>query len=210
MIFKNRRQAGKLLAEKLSEYSGREDVLVLAIPRGGVVVGAEISRLLNISLDVVVTKKIGAPGNPELAIGAVAEDGEPIIDQGQAARLDVSKEYIKQAVRRVKKEKVRSYVNKFRGGRELDVRGKTVVVTDDGVATGLTMEAALSWLIKKKPGKIILVVPTGASDSMERIERLADETICLDKPMWFSAVGQFYEEFVQVEDEEVKKILTAN
>lgn len=209
MVFEDRRQAGRLLAEKLSDYNNREDVIVLAIPRGGVVVGAEIVKKLNIALDVVVTKKIGAPGNEELAIGAVAEDGEPIFDQDLLSRLQVESSYLKKATSRVR-EKIGDYIRKFRAGRSLDVEGKVVVVTDDGIATGSTMEAALSWLRKEKPGEIILAIPTAARDSMARLEKLADKTICLDKPKWFAAVGQFYREFSQVSDQEAKRILEAS
>lgn len=209
MVFSDRKQAGELLAEKLSDYKDRKDVIVLAIPRGGVVVGAEIVRKLNVSLDVVVTKKIGAPDNPELAIGAVAEDGNPIFDQDLLSRLRVESSFQKKATASVHR-KIDDYIRKFREGRSLDVKGKVVIVTDDGVATGSTMEAALSWLKEKGPTEIVLAIPTGARDSMERLEKLADKTICLDKPLWFAAVGQFYREFTQVDDEEVKKILAAN
>lgn len=209
MVFENRKQAGKLLAEKLTDYSGKRDTLILAIPRGGIVVGAEIARELNVGLDVVVTKKIGAPGNPELAIGAVAEDGKPIFDGSLVQRLDVNDHYKKKATQEVQ-NKIKDYINKFREGRKLEVDGKIVIVTDDGVATGSTLEAALSWLGGKKPKEVVLAIPTGARDSMDNLEKLADKSICLDKPLWFAAVGQFYREFEQVEDEEVKRILQAS
>lgn len=209
MIFEDRRQAGKLLSRELSDYQNRSDVLVLAIPRGGVVVGIEIARELQVPLDVVVTKKIGAPGNEELAIGAVAEDGEPIFDQELVERLRVTSSYLKKSTLKVHR-KIADYIEKFRGGRILEVDGKVVIVTDDGVATGSTMEAALSWLRERNPGEIILAVPTAARDSMEKLEKLADRALVLDKPIWFSAVGQFYREFSQVSDEEVKRILQAN
>lgn len=209
MVFEDRKQAGRLLSQKLSEYSKRDDVLVLAIPRGGVVVGAQIARDLAVALDVVVTKKIGAPDNPELAIGAVAEDGKPIFDERLVGQLGVDAEYRRRATAQVHR-KIADYIRKFRGGRALDVHGKVIVVTDDGVATGSTMEAALSWLREKHPREIVLAVPTGARDSMGRVEKLADKTVCLDKPIWFGAVGQFYREFGQVSDEEVERILQAN
>lgn len=209
MIFEDRRQAGRMLAEKLRSYANREDILVLAIPRGGVVVGDEIAKALKVKMDVLVTKKIGAPGNEELAIGAVAEDGEPIFDSGLLERLRVDERYKRSATEGVHK-KIAGYIQKFRDGRNLDVAGKTVIVTDDGVATGATVEAALSWLRKKKPREIVLAIPTGAADSMDRLEKLANKTICLDKPMWFAAVGQFYKDFGQVSDQEVKRILTEN
>lgn len=209
MVFEDRKQAGKLLSEKLSDYKNQKDVVVLAIPRGGVIVGYEIAKELGVVLDVVVTKKIGAPQNPELAIGAVAEDGKPIFDQDLLGRLQVDSSYLKKATLEVHK-KIVDYVEIFRKGRVLDVGGKTVIVTDDGVATGSTVEAALSWIREKEPVEIILAVPTGARDSIARLEKLADKTICLDKPLWFAAVGQFYREFSQVSDEEVKRILEAD
>lgn len=206
MMFEDRRQAGKLLAERLSEYSKRDDVLVLAIPRGGVVVGAEVARELAVALDVVVTKKIGAPDNPELAIGAVAEDGEPIFDERLVGQLHVDHKYRRKAKAQVH-QKIADYILNFRDGRALDVVGKVVIVTDDGVATGSTMEAALTWLRRKRPAQVIVAVPTGARDSMDRLEKLADRTVCLDTPLWFGAVGQFYRQFRQVTDEEVKRLL---
>jgi putative phosphoribosyl transferase len=209
MVFNDRKQAGQLLSKRLSDYKDRGEVIVLAIPRGGVVVGAEIARELSVSLDVIVTKKIGAPDNPELAIGAVAEDGSPIFDQDLLGRLRVDDLYLKKATFEVHK-KIADYIAKFRGGRSLEVGGKVVIVTDDGIATGSTMEAALSWIREKKPAEIVLAIPTGARDSMARLEKLADKTICLDKPLWFAAVGQFYREFSQVSDQEVKRILEAS
>lgn len=209
MVFFDRKQAGVLLSERLSDFSHRKDALVLAIPRGGVVVGYELSRSLGLPLNVVVTKKIGAPHNPELAIGAVAEDGEPILDEELVRRLRVSDAYLESATKLVHR-KIAEYIKEFRGGVDLEIAGKAVIVTDDGVATGSTMEAALSWLKTKQTSEIILAVPTGAGDSMKRIEKLADLTVVLDKPLWFSAVGQFYREFPQVTDEEVKRILEAN
>ena len=209
MIFESRVEAGRLLSEKLSSFSNSDGSVVLSIPRGGVVVGAEVSRLLNLPLEVIITKKIGAPGNEELAIGAVAEDGEPILDSDLVGRLGVDKRYLKNATKETHK-KIADYILKFRDGRKLEVFQKTVIVTDDGVATGYTVEAALSWLSGKKPKEVVLAIPTGARDSMKRLERMADKTVCLDKPLWFSAVGQFYREFGQVSDEEVRKILASN
>ncbi len=208
MVFDDRRQAGELLAGKLSGYESRYDAVVLAIPRGGVVVGMEMARILQVKLDVVVTKKIGAPGNEELAIGAVAEDGEPVLNQDLIGRIGVSDEYLRKATFEVHK-KIKNYIKKFRGGKELEVSDKSVIVTDDGVATGYTVEAALSWLSGKDPREIVLAIPTGARDSMKRLEKKAQKTVCLDKPLWFSAVGQFYREFGQVSDEEVERMLLA-
>ena len=206
MVFENRTQAGKLLSERLSDFSHREDVIVLAIPRGGVVIGAEISHVLGIPLNVVVTKKIGAPENSELAIGAVAEDGKPIFNEDLVRRLHVTDVYLRTATALVHK-KIADYIQQFRDGKVLHVSGKVAIITDDGVATGSTMEAALSWLREREPEEVVLAVPTGARESMERLEKLADRTVVLDTPLWFSAVGQFYRQFDQVSDEQVKHIL---
>jgi len=206
MVFDDRRQAGKLLAVKLSAYKSNSNVVILAIPRGGVVVGVEMARVLQVNLEVIITKKIGAPGNEELAIGAVAEDGEPIFDSELVGRLGVDKTYMEKATKVVHK-KIADYIQKFRGGRELDVEGKVVIVTDDGVATGSTVEAALYWLKEKKSREVVLAIPTGAMDSMNRLAKLANKTVCLDKPIWFGSVGQFYKEFGQVSDEEVGEML---
>lgn len=208
MLFANRREAGKLLAKRLSEYSNRSDVVVLAIPRGGVVVAAEVARALHVALDVIVTKKIGAPHQEELAIGAVAEDGEPIFDRALISQLDISDDYLKKAKKRIHK-KIADYIKKFRKGDSIALARKVVIVVDDGIATGSTVEAALVWLKEKKPAEIVLAVPTGAGDSVGRLSKLADKTICLDTPSWFSAVGQFYKEFEQVSDEQVGRILSS-
>ncbi len=206
MVFADRRQAGELLAEHLWEYSSRDDVLVLAIPRGGVLVGAEIAKKLKVALDVIVTKKIGAPDNSELAIGAVAEDGEPIFAQDLLQRLRIETTYLNTATAEVH-EKIREQIQTFRHGRELKVADMVVIVTDDGVATGSTVEAALHWLRSKNSREIILAIPTGARDSMVELEKLSDKTICLDQPRWFAAVGQFYREFSQVSNKEVQQLL---
>ncbi len=208
-IFADRREAGQLLAKELSSYFNRLNAMVLAIPRGGVVVGGEVARALKLPLDVIVTKKIGAPGNEELAIGAVAEDGEPIYDQDLVSRLGIGKKQLSWLSKQVF-QKIKDYITNFRGGRALGVADRVVIVVDDGVATGATIQAALAWLRSKHPKEVILAVPTGAADSMRKLEQMADRTVCLDKPEWFAAVGQFYREFGQVSDEEVKRIVVTN
>jgi len=206
MVFSDRKQAGQLLGEKLADFAHREDVLILAIPRGGVVVGFELAKKLGLPLQVVVTKKIGAPENSELAIGAVAEDGKPIFNEDLVRRLQVTDAYLRAATASVHK-KIADYIQQFRHGKVLHVSGKIVIITDDGVATGSTMEAALSWLREQEPTEVILAVPTGARESIEQLKSLADQTIVLDTPEWFSAVGQFYRQFDQVSDEQVKRFL---
>lgn len=207
MVFQNRVEAGKKLAPKVEGYKASKNLVVLAIPRGGVVVGKELSENLCSPLDVIVTKKIGAPGNPELAIGAVGTIGKPVINEELAARVGADEEYIKKQIAKIKKE-IKRREKKFRGNRpQLDLKDKVVVLTDDGVATGATMEAAVEVVRQLEPKKIVVAVPVIARDSLARIEAKADEVIYLDAPELFFAVGQFYKEFEQVEDKEVEEIL---
>lgn len=207
MIFQNRTQAGKQLAIKLSSYKAIKNLIILAIPRGGIIVGKKLSQALNCPLDVIVTKKIGAPGNPELAIGAVGAIGEPVIDEELAARVGADEKYIKNQISNLKSE-IERREKVFRQGKPpLDLKDKTVILTDDGVATGATMEAAVEVVRQQNPKKIVVAVPVIARDSLVKIEAKADEVVYLDAPELFFAVGQFYKEFPQVEDREVKELL---
>ena len=210
MIFENRTEAGKQLSKKLRDYKGRNNLLVLAIPRGGVIVGRELANFLNCPLDVIITKKIPAPGNPELAIGAVGPAswrGEPVIDEELAAKVGADESYIKSQILKLKSQ-IYEREKAFRQGRPpLDLKGKTVILADDGVATGATMAAAVEVVRQQEPKKIIVAVPVIAKDSLEKIAALADEVIYLQAPDLFFAVGQFYREFEQVSDEIVIKYL---
>lgn len=209
MVFQNRVEAGKKLARKLLNLKGTENLIVLSIPRGGIVIGKELAKALNCLLEVIVTKKIGAPGNPELAIGAVGAVGEPVINEELAVQVGAKKDYIKNQVARVKKEIIRSE-KKFRGDKpKLNLKDKTVILTDDGVATGATMEAAVEIARQQGPKKIIVAIPVIARDSLKKIEAKADEVIYLDAPLMFFAVGQFYQEFEQIDDNSVIEILTS-
>lgn len=205
-MFKDRIEAGKQLAGRLRKYKSKA-LIILAIPRGGVVVGKELAKALNCPLDVIVTKKIGAPGNPELAIGAVGPDGTVVLNQDLAPKTGADKKYISEE-RRAKSEEVKRRMKAFRKGKKpLNLAGKTVILTDDGIATGATVEAAIKWVKTKKPKKVILAIPVAASDSLAKLVPLADEVVCLDQPYFFAAVGQFYESFPQTTDEEVVKLL---
>lgn len=207
MIFENRTEAGQLLATKLVSLKGEKNLLVLAIPRGGVVVGKELTLNLNCLLDVIITKKIGAPGNPELAIGAVGAIGEPIIDERLAAQVGADEKYIINQISKIKIEITRRE-KEFRQGRSLlNLKDKTVVLTDDGVATGATMLAAIDIVRQQNPKKIIVAVPVVAKDSLAKIENLADEVVYLEAPDQFFSVGQFYNNFEQITDKEVAWIL---
>ncbi|MGB9911543.1 MAG: phosphoribosyltransferase [Microgenomates group bacterium] len=207
MIFENRKQAGQLLAQKLENLKGEKNLLVLAIPRGGVIVGREIASFLNCSLDIIITKKIPAPENSELAIGAVGAVGEPVIDEELAQKVGADEEYLKFKILNLKLE-IGEKEKKFRRGKKpLDLKDKVVILTDDGVATGATMRMAVEIVRQQEPKKIIVAVPVIAKDSLEKISSVADEVIYLEAPELFFAVGQFYKEFEQIKDEEVLKIL---
>ncbi|MGB9662517.1 MAG: phosphoribosyltransferase [Moorellaceae bacterium] len=206
MLFRDRADAGMKLAEALKEYAG-QDVLVLAIPRGGVVVARPVAEALAAELDLIVPRKVGAPGNPELAIAAVAPDGTVIYNHGILKALKLRPEDLAPAVSR-ELEEIKRRMQVYRGGREKpQVQGRTVIVIDDGLATGLTMEAALISLAREQPRKLILAVPVAPSDTIERLRPLVHRVVCLATPDPFYAVGQFYFSFTQVGDDEVKAIL---
>ena len=198
-MWRDRREAGRYLAGALKEFKNK-DVLVLAIPRGGVVVGDEVATALNAALDVVVPRKIGAPFNPELAIGAIAADGSKVLDQNLIQRLDVSEEYLKKEIER-QTEEIKRRISEYRGDRPpLEIEEKTVILVDDGVATGATTLAAIKYLRNKKPAQIILAIPVGPPDTVEKLKKEVDRLICLSIPSLFYAVGQFYEQFEQTTD----------
>ena len=204
-LLKNRVEAGKQLAQALTTVS--EDAIVLAVPRGGVVVGYEVAKSLGIPLDVIVTKKIGAPDNPELAIGAVAEDGTFILDEDLARRLYVPKEYISEEVERMRQEIQRRLV-RYRGNVPYpSLKGREVIVVDDGVATGSTLKAALRLLRHKGAKTVTVAVPVGPPDTIREMEKLADRVVVLQTPEPFYAIGQFYMDFTQTNDEEVAELL---
>ena len=207
MIFQSRQEAGKLLAEKLTGYKNLKDLLVLAIPRGGVVTGKEISKALNVPLDVLVTRKIGAPGNPELAIGAVGPDRIRIINWELAQQVGADRNYLENEIEKLGLE-IGEREERFRRDTEpLEVTDKIVILVDDGIATGATVEAAIAWLRTKKAQKIILAFPVASPEVVEKLRSLTDELFYLEQSANFLAVGQFYQEFPQVTDEEVIKSL---
>ena len=210
--FRSRMEAGGLLASQLKEFEIRDfkfeiPLVVLGIPRGGVVVAREIAHALQADLDMVLAHKLGAPGNPELAIGAVCEDGRLFLDEEISSYMGVDDDYIKREKSRQLQELARR-VKRYRSLLpKLPLTGRVVIVTDDGVATGATMQAAL-WAVKQEnPKKIVAAVPVGPQDSLEKLSQDADETICLQAPPFFSAISQFYSYFNQVEDEELLEIL---
>lgn len=207
MFFENRIQAGKKLAEALIKHRKIENGIVLGLPRGGVPVAREIAGTLNLDLDVFVVRKVGAPYNEEFAMGAVAQDGGLFLDRSTLAMLRLSEEDLKPLIEEKKKE-VEERIRKFRGGRPpLVLKDRTVLLIDDGVATGSTMKAAIQ-VLKSQPIKTLIVaIPVGPPSTVAELRSMADEVICLYEDINFMAVGQYYADFTQVEDDEVTEIL---
>lgn len=206
MIFRDRQQAGKLLAEKLTHWRGQK-TLVVGLARGGIVVAAQISRILALPLDVLVIKKIPSPYNPELALGALAPDETMVVDRILAQRTGVDEDYINTQIKRLASDLKQKTLIYRKGKKPLLVRQQNIILVDDGVATGATVEAAIKWLKRKKAGRIILAVPVIPLDSLEKLKPEVYELIFLDAPANLEAVGQFYREFSQVEDAEVIELL---
>ena len=208
MRFQNRTHAGQLLAQRLASYAGQPDLLVLALPRGGVPVAYEIARALHAPLDVWVVRKLGAPQQPELAIGAVAPGGIEILDTSLIARLGIPTEELQQIAARERAELDRRLAA-YRGNRPpIEVRGKTILLVDDGLATGASMRAAIASLRPLQPARIVVAVPVSDPGVCQRLASLADEVVCLHTPLRLEAVGQWYEDFSQTSDEEVYDLLS--
>ncbi|MEU0372858.1 phosphoribosyltransferase family protein [Streptomyces sp. NPDC006283] len=210
MLFHDRREAGRelagLLARRLDEGT-LGSPFVLALPRGGVPIGDEIARALGAPLDVVVARKIGAPYNLEVGVGALAGEGPPLFDERTLAMLDLTADRLAPQVAKERTEMHRRE-ELYRGGRPApEVSGKTVVVVDDGLATGVTARAALRAVRGMEPGRLLLAVPVGSPEAAEALTAEADEVLCPHRPPLFHAVGQWYEDFDQVGDEEVVAIL---
>jgi putative phosphoribosyl transferase len=207
-VFSDRKEAGKILAAKLADYA--EKAIVVAVPRGGVVVGYEIAHKLRVPLDVIVPRKIGAPFNPELAIGAVTEDGTMILDNQLVEYLGVSESHIREESERQRQE-IKRRLRAYRGNTEAPrLMGLHVIVVDDGIATGATIRAALASLRKKEPKSVVLAVPVAPPSTIRNLKSEADEVIYLAAPEPFYAIGQFYRDFSQTSDEEVKRLLKLN
>ena len=207
MRFRDRQEAGQLLAQALILFKGKKDVIVLGIPRGGVVVAAEVAKAIGVPLDVYITRKIGAPYNPELAIGAIASSGDVVLDEALIGSLGVSPEYIQDETERQRRE-IERRLKEYRGNRPAQkLEGKTVLLIDDGIATGSTTLAAIRALKKQKPAELILAVPVGAPDAVARLREEVDKLVCLDTPQLFWAVGAFYITFDQTSDGEVVRLL---
>lgn len=204
MLFRNRQEAGQKLEKILEDFKGK-NAIILALPRGGVVVGAEIARVLNLPLDIIVTRKIGAPESSELAIGAIDVDGDGVWDDEAVKNLN--KEWLAKEIEKEKQEAQRRQ-SLYRASRgKLDLSGKMAVIVDDGIATGLTMKAAIRYARKLSAQKIIIASPIAAPEMVGELRKEVDEIRTLNMPEFFWAIGQFYENFPQVEDDEVIEIM---
>lgn len=205
-MFHDRHDAAVRLARELRRFKGRSDALVLAVPRGGLPIGGVLASELGLPLDVILTKKIGHPHNPEFALGAVSLTGETY-DEELARREGISPEWIAGEVRRVRAD-LRERYRMFHGAaRPLPVAGKTVILTDDGAATGRTLIVAVDLLRREGAARVVVALPVAASDAVELLEQAADEVVCLEVPSSFMAIGEHYDDFSQVSDEEAVSLL---
>jgi putative phosphoribosyl transferase len=202
-FFLDRKDAGQQLAEALKKYSGQTNTIILGLPRGGVVVASEIAKILHLPLDIIISRKIAVPHDPEFAIGAIDETGEGIWDATTIKLLKISQDYLKKSIKIEKAEAKRRLILYRSGQKPLALQGKTVILIDDGIATGLTMRAAIRSVKKKGTQKVIVAIPVIAADSIRTINAEADELIYLEAPEEFGAVARFYQHFEQTTDEEV-------
>jgi predicted phosphoribosyltransferase len=207
MIFQDRIEAGRLLSSRLGGFDQREDVLVLALPRGGVPVGFEVAQAIHAPLDVFVVRKLGVPGYEELAMGALASGGVQLLSEETIRALGISPDRV-DAVIESEKSELERREQLYRGDRQAsDAAGHTVIVVDDGMATGLTMRAAVIALRQRGARQIIAAAPTASESACREVEAVADDLVCLDVPPQFIAVGQWYRDFSQTSDEEVRELL---
>jgi putative phosphoribosyl transferase len=206
--FVDRADAGRVLARQLADYAKRKEVIVLALPRGGVPVAFEVARELNAPLDVFVVRKLGVPGQEELAMGAIASGDVVVINDDVVQALKIPHEAIAEAVEHERQELARREAI-YRGGRSvLDVEDKTVILIDDGLATGSTMRAAVTALRQKNPASVVVAVPIGAASTCAELRSIADDCICAIAPEHFRAVGLWYDDFAQTDDAEVCEMLS--
>lgn len=205
--FRDRREAGRVLARLLGRYAGRDDVVVLALPRGGVPVAYEVAKALAAPLDVFVVRKLGVPGHGELAMGALASGGSLVLDERLIRSLGIGEAAIERTLAAEARELERRELA-YRGGRELpELAGKTVILVDDGLATGSTMRAAALAVRKHRPERIVVAVPVAAAQTCNELRADVDEVVCAVTPRAFHAVGLWYDDFSQTSDAEVRELL---
>lgn len=205
--FENRIQAGRLLAQALAKYANRPDVIVLALPRGGVPVGFEVAQTIGASLDIMLVRKLGTPGHEELAMGAIASGGVSVLNDDLIARLHIGPELI-EAATKIEQQELERRERAYRGDHPSPVvQNRHVILVDDGLATGASMRAAVAALKQRHPASIVVAIPVAPPDTVEMLREEADKVICLAMPEPFLAVGRWYEDFSQTSDEEVKSLL---
>jgi predicted phosphoribosyltransferase len=205
--FRDRSEAGRALAAKLTRYSGRPDVIVLALPRGGVPVGFEVARALDVPLDVFLVRKLGVPGHRELAMGAISTGGVRVLNADVIHELGIPMSAV-DAVERIERAELERRERDYRGSRPPpDLEGRAVLLVDDGLATGSTMRAAVAALRQQRPAEIVIAVPVAPPSVCEDLSADADRVVCAETPEPFSAVGLWYQDFSQTTDEEVRNLL---
>lgn len=210
MLFEDRRDAGRALARKLAHQAGRQGVLVLALPRGGVPVAYEVARALGAPLDLFLVRKLGVPGHEELAMGAIATGGVRVLNHQVVSGFQIPAHVIER-VASMEQAELERRERAYRGARPApEVQGRTVILIDDGLATGSTMRAAVTALRQQEPERVIVAVPVGAVQTCEELRSLADEVVCAATPEPFFGVGQWYDDFSQTTDEEVHALLRRN
>lgn len=207
-LYKNRSAAGKQLADALAEYAGQDNVIILALPRGGVPVAYEVAGTLNVPLDVLLVRKLGVPGHEEFAMGAIAQGNIQVIDQGIVQQLSISEKAIQQVIDKETRELHRRN-QLYRNDQPLpQIEGNSVIVVDDGLATGATMKAAIAALVQTRASEIIVAVPVASPATCRELKKIADKVICLHTPEPFYSVGQWYQDFSQTTDQEVENLLS--
>ena len=207
MVFRDRYDGGRVLARHLMHYAGRPDVLVLGLPRGGVPVAFEVAAALQAPLDIFLVRKLGVPGHEELAMGAIASGGVRVLNQRVIQMIQPPAEVIDQVVAEERQELERRD-REYRGERQpIEVRGRTVLLVDDGLATGSTMRAAILAIRRLGPRRVVVAVPVGSPITCRELDELADEVVCVRQPEQFTAVGRWYEDFSQTSDDEVRELL---
>lgn len=207
MIFQDRMHAGRLLAGQLSHYAGQSGLLVCALPRGGVLVAFPVAEALNAPLDIVIVRKLGVPGQPELAMGAIASGGVCVLSHDIIDYLGIPAQAVEAVVAREQRELARREAAYRGGSPPPGMRDRTVILVDDGIATGATMGAAAELVRHQHPRRLVIAVPVAPASSCGKLAGLADELVCVARPEYFNATGDFYEDFHSVSDDEVRSLL---